>query len=366
MPCQTDRFKVAFVVFWVTTCPVFYFGRAFKAVKHHYISMSSSPELWATGKLYKGECVSAGRQEGLSGLWGVGDGQGVEGCRGPVCCLRCFCNESFSLRQKGSSGGRHNTNSMQDWLTDWATVWGRMSLMPCCRPSFKLSEITSTGRLGAGSTSRSSSSSSSSVILCSISWSFLWAASISMQELSSLVSGRQGLGCCGKVSSWGAGQGCGSGGLACCLDRGAQLFAVDQSWWGLAVEFSEISTSASSINLLLLAMHPSSSTLLLCFLRHRVSQLLESVALCKWPDVLVGSSSNSGRLVGPENEYMAGRNPSSLLEGADWCMVVQLMKWSGEPLGQITAQQCCPCIFICGCWCFDSFPPFGSCCFPLK
>lgn len=163
---------------------------------HNYISMSSSPELWATGKLYREECVSAG---GLGGLWGVGDGHGVGGCRDTVCCLRSFCNEPLRFRQKGSSGGRHNTNSMQEWLlkvwesmwdkklggnsshwimvlniihsnnkityTDWATVCGRMSLMSRCRPSFRLSEITSTGRLGAGSTSRSSSSSSSSSVI---------------------------------------------------------------------------------------------------------------------------------------------------------------------------------------------------------
>lgn len=45
--------------------------------------------------------------------------------------------------------------------------------------------------------------------------------------------------------------------------------------------------------------------------------LLETVALCRWPDVLGGPRSNSGRLVGPENEYMAGRNPSSLLVEAE-------------------------------------------------
>ena len=75
--------------------------------------MSSSPELWATGKLYREECVSAG---GLEGLWGVGDGHGVRGCRDTVCCLRCFCNEPLRFREKGSSGGRHNTSSMQEWL----------------------------------------------------------------------------------------------------------------------------------------------------------------------------------------------------------------------------------------------------------
>lgn len=36
--------------------------------KHYYISISSSPELWATEKLYREECVSAGGLEGLRGL----------------------------------------------------------------------------------------------------------------------------------------------------------------------------------------------------------------------------------------------------------------------------------------------------------
>lgn len=119
MPCQTDQLQVAlspFIVFCATTFQVFYFGMASQPMKHLYISMSSSPELWATGKLYREECVSAGGLEGLRGQWGVGDGHGVGGCRDTVCCLRCFCNEPFRFRQKGSSGGRHNTNSMQEWL----------------------------------------------------------------------------------------------------------------------------------------------------------------------------------------------------------------------------------------------------------
>ncbi len=60
---------------------------------------------------------------------------------------------------------KRSNNKIRGTYTDWATVWGRMSLMPRCRPSFKLSEITNTGRLGAGSTSRSSSSSSSSSVI---------------------------------------------------------------------------------------------------------------------------------------------------------------------------------------------------------
>lgn len=100
----------------------FYFGLTFKAIKHYYISMSSSPELWATGKLYRGECVSGGGLEGPRELWGEGDGQGVGGCRDAVCCLRCFCNDPFNFREKGSSGGRHRTNSMQEWLLK---VWGK-------------------------------------------------------------------------------------------------------------------------------------------------------------------------------------------------------------------------------------------------
>lgn len=168
-------------------------------LEHYSISMSSSPQLRSAGRLKREERVSAG---GLGGLRAAGDGHGVIDSEDAVCCFRCLWIESLCFRQKGSSGGRHNTSSMQEWLleeknnnnndtinetwsvsrvmynvkhsrdtvrrtyTDWATVCGRMSLIPRWRPSFKLSEITSTGRLGADSTSKpSSSSSSSSVIL---------------------------------------------------------------------------------------------------------------------------------------------------------------------------------------------------------
>lgn len=229
--------------------------------------------------------------------------------------------------------------------------------------------------------------------LSSISWSFLWAASTSMQEPS--VSGRERErleGCgkvigCGKVKLWVAVQGCGGAGLACCEDRGGQLLAGGHSWGVLVFEFSEMSTSASSINLLLLALHPlrkkkKFTTLVfdcsmhwhmldaffylliinsppvlpeasslpaavgqrqMCYNRSvanvylihdcihynpkpSATYLLESVALCRWPDVLGGPRSNSGRLVGPENEYMSGRRPTSLLVAADWWKV-QAMKW---------------------------------------
>lgn len=118
---------------------------------------------------------------------------------------------------------------------------------------------------------------------------------------------------CGKVKDRGTGQGCGSAGLVCCADRSVQLFAVGQLWF-LVFEFSEMSPSASI--LLLLALHAlriyvfkytyyhilgdcscitmcevchllyksitySSSTLLLCFLRHRVSQLLWDRKTCE-------------------------------------------------------------------------------------
>lgn len=58
---------------------------------------------------------------------------------------------------------------------------------------------------------------------------------------------------CGKVKDRGAGQGCGSAGLACCADRSVQLFVVGQLLWFLVFEFSEMSPSASI--LLLLALH---------------------------------------------------------------------------------------------------------------
>lgn len=66
--CQTDQLEMSPLVFCATTCPAFYFGMALNVNKHYYISMSSSPELWATGKLYRVECVSAGGLEGLRGL----------------------------------------------------------------------------------------------------------------------------------------------------------------------------------------------------------------------------------------------------------------------------------------------------------
>lgn len=137
--------------------------------------------------------------------------------------------------------------------------------------------------------------------LSSISWSLLWAASISMQEPSVSDRGAVEDGC-SKARFCSAWCGCGAAGLACCAGRGGQLFAGGQSTWPTALEFSEMSTSVSTINRLLLALHPlrkkedtdqfaqvglfhvyfkckchqtySSSTLLLCFLRHLVSQLL--------------------------------------------------------------------------------------------
>lgn len=70
-----------------------------------------------------------------------------------------------------------------------------------------------------------------------------------MQELS--VSGR------GRAEEgWGAGQGSGGAGPALCTDRGGHLFAAGHSWRALVYEFSEMSASASSINFLLLALHP--------------------------------------------------------------------------------------------------------------
>lgn len=45
--------------------------------------------------------------------------------------------------------------------------------------------------------------------------------------------------------------------------------------------------------------------------------LLETAALCTCSVILEVPMSKSGMLVGPENEYMAGRHLSSLLEGAE-------------------------------------------------
>lgn len=47
-----------------------------------------------------------------------------------------------------------------------------------------------------------------------------------------------------------------------------------------------------------------------------VTYPLETVAVCTSSIILEGPRSKSGRLVGPEKEYMAGRQLSSLLGGA--------------------------------------------------
>lgn len=57
-----------------------------------------------------------------------------------------------------------------------------------------------------------------------------------------------------------------------------------------------------------------------------VTYLLGSSGLCRWSDVLGHPNSNRGRLVGPENEYMTGRYPTSLLAGTEGCIVAQSMK----------------------------------------
>lgn len=84
-------------------------------LEHYSISISSSPQLRWAGRLNREECVSAG---GLGGLWGAGDGHGVTDSEDAVCCFRCLWMESLCFRQKGSSGGRHNTSSMQEWLLE--------------------------------------------------------------------------------------------------------------------------------------------------------------------------------------------------------------------------------------------------------
>lgn len=80
-------------------------------------------------------------------------------------CVLSFERSKTFFMFLSSFSIRHSNSKMRMTYTDWATVCGRMSLMPHCKPSFRLSEITSTGRLGAGSTSKSSSSSSSSNVI---------------------------------------------------------------------------------------------------------------------------------------------------------------------------------------------------------
>lgn len=84
-------------------------------LEHYSISISSSPQLRSAGRLKREERVSAG---GLGGLRGAGDGHGVIDSEDAVCCFRCLWIESLCFRQKGSSGGRHNTSSMQEWLLE--------------------------------------------------------------------------------------------------------------------------------------------------------------------------------------------------------------------------------------------------------
>lgn len=131
MPCQANQCNRKWILYSLVSdfiCSLFSFGMAFKGINHNYSSMSSSPELWAPRKLWTGGYVSPGGLVGLSALSGVGEGHGVGGCRHAVCCLRCLCSESFSLRDKASSGGLHTTSSMQEWLltTQQRSGWDKM------------------------------------------------------------------------------------------------------------------------------------------------------------------------------------------------------------------------------------------------
>lgn len=80
-----------------------------------YSSMSSSPALWAPapGLQYRGEYVSPGVFVGVRELRGA---LGLGGCLLVICCFLCLCRESFSRRAIATSGGRHTTSSIQEWL----------------------------------------------------------------------------------------------------------------------------------------------------------------------------------------------------------------------------------------------------------
>ncbi len=101
-----------------------------------YNSMSSSPELRSAG-LLKSELkvCSLGAVN-----WGWGGGLQIGGTGVGVCrlCLRCrFCKESFSLWVRGSSGGRHNTNSIQEqllqrWVKKSVLNWISFQWAQCC------------------------------------------------------------------------------------------------------------------------------------------------------------------------------------------------------------------------------------------
>ncbi len=104
-----------------------------------YNSMSSSPELRSAGLLNSGlKVCSLGAVN-----WGWGGGLLIGGTGVGVClltanCLRCcFCKESFSLWVRGSSGGRHSTNSIQQqllqrWVKKSVLSWISFLWAQCC------------------------------------------------------------------------------------------------------------------------------------------------------------------------------------------------------------------------------------------
>lgn len=279
-----------------------------------YNSMSSSPELLNRGLK---DCSWDG------GL--LTDGTGVGVCLLLRCCL---CKESLSLCVSGSSGGRQTTSSIQERLTDCATICGRISPIPRCRPSLKLSDITNTGLRWDGSTSSSSSSlSSSRVILSSISCSLLWAASTSMPEPSEGTLGN-GVGAVVKgrfISS--------IPGLVCSWTRLVSAEGEDagestgQMW--LALGLGHSSAPSSPISFRRLGLQLSSSVLLLCFLMHLLSQLVFGIdPPVRWCKPLVGplTVTKSGLLKCACGENMM--KSSSLLPDLELCIVLQLkMSW---------------------------------------
>lgn len=303
--------------------------------------MSSSPELRAEGLLNRGlkvcslvavNCGSGG------GLLAVGMGVGV--CLLTDSCFRCcFCRESFSLWVRGSSGGRHSTSSIQEWFIDCATVWGRMSPIPLCSPSLKLSDITSTGLRWAGSTSNSSSLSSSKVILSSISCSLLWAASTSMPDPSGwtlgsgegeAVKGRPICSSLGLVCSW----------TKLVSDEGV-VKSTDHLRLTLGLGCSATSAPSSPISFCLFGLQLPSSVLLLCFLLHLLSQLVFGIdPLVKWREPLIGPLivSKLGLLKYAWWENMM--NSSSLFPNMWLCITMwPRMSWRHQDEMTTAAQQ---------------------------
>lgn len=290
-------------------------------VKPRVCDMSNTKFLWSVSGCYISMSSSSPEPGVLlelrRSLWGDGEGQGVGGS-----CLHALWTESFTQWLNGSSGGRHSTSSMHEWLTDWATVCGRMSLIPLCSPSFRLSDSTSTGLRGHTSTSRSRSESESSsrVILSSISRSLCWAASISIHTAGLFV-----LVQAGGVSVR-AGLRAGGG------HADEQLSALSPSTDGWGAQLSH-SAPCGCMRRRRLALHTLSSPRRRFFLRHLISHEAGKSLLFGFGGINWGPRSNSSGLEGTQ------KGSAIWLTGAEWCIMdLQLSRLGVSRLARACAM----------------------------